>query len=210
MIIGASVGVFLLVIVPKYDEAKAIKADIATYTASIATATKLKQSRESLVTKYNSIPKADLDNIKTLLPDSVNNIKLIIQIDSLATKNGLTSLRNVDYNSDQNTGAGATATPTATPGPSPTPGTVAGAGNFPAGKKNPYGEFVMTFTTTGQYKNFLAFLSDMEQNLRIVDVTSISFSGGNNAAGSATSTESSTDLTHKVTIKTYWLNGLTK
>jgi Tfp pilus assembly protein PilO len=185
LLIGASVGVFITVILPRYQEIKTDRADIVTYNANLATAQKLQQSRNVLVAQYNNIPKADVDNIKTLLPDSVDNIRLIIQLDSLATKNGLSSLRNVEYNPTQGT---------AVTGDTPrtTDAKVA---------QRPYGEFIVTFETSGQYSNFLTFLSDLEQNLRLVDVTNIQFTP---SSTDGTQTAAS-GMTYKVTLKTYWL-----
>lgn len=207
IIIAASIGTFVLVIKPRYDNIRTVKNEVATYDTSLETADKLKISREELIAKYNSIPKADLDGIKTLLPDSVDNIRLIIQLDSLATKNGLSTLRAVDYKTeDTNTSTGSSA-PTS-PASAGMPGGVgsnntnAQMGSFGVVAK-PYGELTVSFSTTGQYKNFLAFISDLEQNLRLVDVTMVDFS----LLGGDTSGEQSTvsNLSYKVTLKTYWL-----
>ncbi len=180
----------MVVILPKYNVAKTDKAEIAVYQQNLVTANELQQSRDTLITQYNNIPKADLDNIKTLLPDSVDNIRLIIQLDSLATKNALSSLRSVDYNPDQVPAAAGAQTTAA-----------ARASSDPAAAQRPYGEFVISFQTTGQYANFLSFLSDLEQNLRLVDVTNIEFT-----PATATGTQTAaTGLTYKVTLKTYWL-----
>lgn len=187
LLIAASVGVFITVIIPRYHDIQADRALITTYQANLQTATQLQQSRNALIAQYNNIPKEDLDNIKTLLPDSVDNIRLIIQLDSLATKNGLSSLRNVDYNPDQTTdtgGAGDTARTT--------DATVA---------QKPYGEFVITFQTSGQYSNFLSFISDLEENLRLVDVTNVEFT----PVTSSGAQTAASGITYKVTLKTYWL-----
>jgi len=188
IIIGASVATFFMVIKPRYDALQATKAEVSTYDSSLETAEKLKISREELIAKYNSIPKADLDGIKTLLPDSVDNIRLIIQLDSLATKNGLSTLRSVDYKSDEVT--------------TTSNGTVDVA-SIEAARK-PYGEFTISFQTSGQYKNFLAFISDLEQNLRLVDVTSVDFSVST-SDGTGTGQTAANNLSYKVTLKTYWL-----
>lgn len=176
-----------MVVKPRYDNLQTVKQDVTTYDSSLETAEQLKISREELIAKYNSIPKTDLDGIKTLLPDSVDNIRLIIQLDSLATKNGLSTLRGVDYKSDATTGA--TGSTTEVP--------------EMATSLKPYGEFTISFSTSGQYKNFLAFLSDLEQNLRLVDVTSVDFTAasGDGTAGS----QASNNMAYKVTLKTYWL-----
>ena len=164
---------------PRYENVKAAKVQIAAQQENLATASKLKQSREDLITTYNSISEDDLTSLKTLLPDSVDNIRLIIQIDSLGAKNGLTTLKNVEYVVDKDIKVDTSAE-------------VANA---------PYGEFTISFQTSGQYKNFLRFISDLEQNLRLVDVTDITFLSNE----SATTQSASTMLNYKVTLKTYWL-----
>jgi Tfp pilus assembly protein PilO len=181
ILIAASIGVFVTVIKPRYDSLQQIRSDVAAADQNLATAAKLKTSREELIARYNSIPKADLDNLKTLLPDSVDNIRLIIQLNALATKNGLSTLRNVDYQSDDKS---ATASP---------------AAQSPEQARKAFGEFTISFQTVGQYQNFLAFLSDLEQNLRLVDVIKVEFDtmeGTQNPTGTAA---------YKITLKTYWL-----
>jgi hypothetical protein len=189
LLIAACIGIFVAFIVPRYHVVQGLQAEVASYNANLATATQLEHSRESLIAQYNNIQKTDLDNINTLLPDSVDNIRLIIQINALATKDGLASLRSVDYDTSQAAPAAST--------PSP-------ATNSPATDNLPYGQFVISFQTTGQYANFLSFLSDLEQNLRLVDVTEIDFTA---PQGSTTGTTPSpaNGMNYKVTLKTYWL-----
>ena len=196
LLIALSIGVFVTVIKPRYANIQTIRSDVASTDANLTTADKLQQSRVALIAKYNAIPKADLDSLKTLLPDSVDNIRLIIQVNSLANKNGLSVLRNVDYKSDQDK---TTSTPSTIPTPTSTSTTPiptsSGIGN------KPIGEFTITFQTSGQYKNFLTFLSDLEQNLRLVDVMSVDFS----VSDTASNPTLASFLTYKVTLKTYWL-----
>ncbi len=177
IIIGASIAAFSMVIMPQYKTTQALKEELVNADARYATAQKLKDSRQELINKYNNISKADLDNIKTLLPDSVDNIRLIIQLDSLATKNGLASLRNVQYDEVKQ---------------EDTP-------KQDGGGQKPYGEFQISFDTAGQYKNFLSFLSDLEQNLRLVDVMSVDFSTPDGGTGVGD------NMRYRVQLKTYWL-----
>lgn len=178
ILIGVSVAVFGMVIGPRYKQAQILKNEVAGYGNRLRTAEALKSEREELIAKYNSISKADLDNIKILLPDSVDNIRLIIQLDALATKNGLSSLRSVEYETAK-TEQPATAQVT------------------PASQK-PYGEFNLSFSTTGPYKNFLAFVSDLEQNLRLVDITDVKFTQGPGPG-------MVDNLSYTISLKTYWL-----
>ena len=179
LLIGVSIAVFVTVINPRYKEVQKIKTDVAGFNSRLSAAEALKSGREELINKYNSISKADLDNIKILLPDSVDNIRLIIQLDALATKNGLSSLRDVQYEtlkSDQGVSA---------PGAN-------------VSVQKPYGEFTMSFSTTGPYKNFLSFVSDLESNLRLVDVLEVKF----NPSLAANLVD---NLNYTVKLKTYWL-----
>ena len=178
LVIAASVGVFVVYVKPRYEKVQMAKSQVASSNANLSTAAKIKEEREALIARYNDIPKEDLDNLETLLPDSVNNIRLIIQLDALATKNGLSTLRNVDYETADEEGKRAA---------------------NPEEARKPYGEFVISFDTVGQYKNFLSFISDLEENLRLVDVTKIEFREVGDMKGVVG------QMSYRVTLKTYWL-----
>ncbi len=186
LIIIVCIGTFFLVIKPRYDNLKDTRNQVSSYNNSLDTADQLRISRDELVAKYNNIPKADLDSLKILLPDSVDNIRLIIQLDSLATKNNMSTLRNVEYSSESETSS-STSSDSAT-----------------IGSNIPYGEFTASFQTSGTYQNFLAFLADLEQNLRIVDITSVDFGGTEGSAGGDGQSMGDV-LSFKINLKTYWL-----
>jgi Tfp pilus assembly protein PilO len=180
ILIALSIGAFTMYVQPRYRALKETRQAVASYSSNLDTAEKLKTSREELIQKYNNISKADLDSLKTLLPDSVDNIRLIIQIDSLAARNGLSTVRGVEYQTQDKTAASS-------------------AVQSPDAARRPYGEFVISFQTTGQYKNFLSFLSDLEENLRLVDVMKVDFVPSGGTASLAG------NMQYTVTIKTYWL-----
>lgn len=177
LFIAVSITVFFVVIKPKYNELQNARDNVKKAHANLETAGELIKSRNELLAKYQSIPKKDLDNLKVLLPDSVDNIRLIIQVNSFATKNGLTLLRNVEYQVDQEK-----------------------VNTNTAVNNMPYGEFNISFQTSGQYKNFLSFISDLEQNLRLVDITKVEF-----LPTDQSSQGSGSGMTFKVALKTYWL-----
>lgn len=181
ILITLSIGAFVLYVQPRYAALRETREQIAGYNSNLDTAEKLKTSREELIARYNNISKTDLDNLKTLLPDSVDNIRLIIQIDSLASRNGLSTVRNVEYQTQEKAS------------------TASSTVQSPDAARKPYGEFVVSFQTTGQYKNFLSFLSDLEENLRLVDVAKVEFTPSSGTASLAG------NMAYTVTIKTYWL-----
>ncbi len=203
LLIAGSVGIFVAVIIPRYDAINIERAQLTGYNADLITANQLQQSRDTLIAQYNNINQTDITNIKTLLPDSVDDIRLIIQLDSLATKNGLSSLRNLNYDAPQastKTGTAGTASAGAAPVANATP-TLS-----PSVSQSTYGQFVISFETTGQYSNFLSFMSDLEQNLRLVDITDVEFTPAQaTSTGTTTAPTAATGLGYKVTLTTYWL-----
>lgn len=180
ILIALSLGTLFFYVKPRYDATREIRGQIAAYSENLDTVEKLRTSREELITRYNAISKSNLDSLKALLPDSVDNIRLIIQIDSLASRNGLSTVRNVEYQVDQDASSSS-------------------AVQSREASSKPYSEFVISFQTTGQYKNFLSFISDLEENLRLVDVTRIEFRPMSEA------TALTGNMIYTVTIKTYWL-----
>lgn len=180
-----TIGGASLYTLPLWRSTQMLSATIATGSERLATADSLGKSRADLISKYNSIPKADLDNLTTLLPDNVNNIRLIIQVDSLATKNGLSVLQNVAYTTHD----AKTDDPKA---------------NVKAAARPPYEPFTISFETIGTYKNFLSFISDIEKNLRLLDIQQVDFTPV--PPQNAKDAPSANGLiSYKVKVTTYWL-----
>lgn len=178
-------GFASLYTLPMWRQAQVLSTTIATGNERLATADSLSKSRADLISKYNSIPKADLDNLTTLLPDNVNNIRLIIQIDSLATKNGLSVLQNVTYTTRDNKSETTKATGKSVVIP-------------------PYEPFTISFETIGTYKNFLSFVSDIEKNLRLLDIQQVDFTPVPPANTKDTPSANGL-ISYKVKVSTYWL-----
>lgn len=182
IIIAASLLVFFVFVVPNYQSLQTLRKEVADYTTRLSTAEEITSSREELISRYNNISKADLEALQKLLPDQVDNIRLIIQLDALATKNGLSSLRNVTYDTKANEAQ-------VRPNDAPV-----------VGSQKPYGSFTLSFETAGQYKNFLSFISDLERNLRLVDIVAVDFSATEfSDRGFVDSAR------YRITVKTYWL-----
>jgi hypothetical protein len=75
-----------------------------------------------------------------------------------------------------------------------------------------YGILNLEFSTTGTYNNFIKFTKALEENLRIVDISSISFSSSNVAvpgvtSGVSTNTNSWEIYKYNFKINTYWLKN---
>ncbi len=151
IILGASVATIVLFVNPRYAHIKELRAQVRSYDTALQNAEELKREREELQAKYNGIRVEDIHAVETVLPDNVDNIRLIIQMNSIALKTGMSSLRDVNYSTEAKT-------------------------NVEKSKESElYGEFETSFSTTGSYKNFLNFIASLEQNLRLVDITKVAF-----------------------------------
>jgi len=181
-------GVFFFYTQPAYDTVQSSQAKINQYNTALDKAAELQTLKQSLLSRYNAFDPNSLDRLQKLLPDHVDNIALILELDSIATRYGL-ALQNVDISSG---GAG---------GQSATNQTAVGA---IGGASRSYDSITLRFSTTGTYTNFLQFLTDLENSLRIVDLSSLAISRTVVASG-AVNRSSEPLYGYTITLKTYWL-----
>lgn len=188
ILIILSVISFVVFTDPTYKDIKELKAEAASYNLALDNARSLQETRDELAMKYNSFDPDDIDRVEKLLPDSVDNIRLIIEIEKIAAKYGMI-LKQVKYDTfdadDESTGSLKTETKS----------------NALMSNKE-YGEFELQFSTEGDYTKFLSFLRDIEQSLRVVDITDVGFSSLSDVT---TTGLSSGSYKYDFTVKTYWL-----
>ncbi len=193
ILVGISIASFFMFVSPSYNEIVILREQIASYEEALNNSKALESERDKLSQKYNSFAPGNLSKLQKLLPDNVDNIRLILEIEKVATPYGMT-LKDVRYETtkkDEKKGSTS----------------VAIQGGIDAVVVNKdYGTWNLQFSTTGTYKNFLNFIKDLENNLRIVDISSIQFSSiaGN---GLNISNNNSESYKYDITIKTYWLKN---
>ena len=123
-----------------------------------------------------------------------------LEIEKIASPYGIT-LKDIKYDaSEKKSDTASKTTPSAIVGASPV--------SAQSGTKG-YGIWDLEFLTTSTYDNFMSFTKDLESNLRIVDISSISFSSDSvSSVGLATSAVSGKDVyKYDFKIKTYWLKN---
>lgn len=185
ILIGAAIAVFFMVTDPMYNDLSSLQAQVSSYNDALNNSKALENERDKLTAKYNAMNPDNLTKIEKFLPSSVDNIRLILEIEQIAAPYGMT-LKDVKYNT-----------------PDTTPGAASGAAKAP---QKSYGTFDLEFSTTGTYSNFVNFTKDLENNLRIVDITGITFSSNTGpSANSQNSFFSSEAYTYDFKIRTYWL-----
>src|SRR3989338_4176176 len=163
-------GMFFWYTKPTYDSALVLRASIAQNDAALDKAAELQKLRQTLLSRFNTFDPADLDRLQKLLPDHVDNVRLILDLDKLAERGGL-ALQNVDVSSAQKQTV-----------KSQTALGAIGASN------QKYDSLTLTFSTIATYRDFVEFLTNLESNLRIVDLVSLSISsaGGTGVVVNAT------------------------
>ena len=192
ILIGTAIAGFFLFASPTYRGISDLRAQVVSYNEALDNSKALEAQRDTLTQKYNSIDSNNLTKLQKLLPDNVNNIRLILEIEGIASPYGMV-LKNVKYDATEKKD---TTQPNNTMQTEIVPQT-----------NSNYGIWNLEFSTQGSYSNFLNFTKDLENNLRIVDISSIDFSSDTGTVGAGKSTTSSDNYTYTFKIKTYWLKG---
>jgi Tfp pilus assembly protein PilO len=188
ILILIAIGLFFVFTNPIFNEIRVLQAEAYSYDEALGNSKMLENERDKLAAKYNSISTENLSKLKKFLPENVDNIRLILEIEQIAAPYGMT-LKDVKYN----TGGEEAQTNTRAVFP--------GAGSQ---ENKEYGVFDLEFSTSGSYGNFINFTRDLESNLRIVDISSIVFSSDVMTVAGGKSVPSD-NYTYNFKIKTYWL-----
>lgn len=179
ILIVLAIGVYLTFTQARLDETKAIQEVNKQYLSAIANADQLIKVRDRVMEQYNNISAEDRDRLDKALPNSVDNIRLIIDLNSIAANHGF-SLRNIRAAaSSASTGSG----------------TIVTQRSSASGISNPTLDTVtVSFSVTAPYQQFVEFMRSLEANLRIMDLTKLTV---------AANTGGTYDFS--VELQTYWL-----
>jgi Tfp pilus assembly protein PilO len=150
ILIVASLGLFFGYIDPTYSD---IKRDVSStkgeFEQALENSKNVQEERNKLMGKYTTIREENISKLAKMLPDNIDNVRLLIELERLANAH---SMRIRDFRAD-------------TGEKSETIGQGVAS----------YGTLTLSFSTTATYNTFLAFLRDLERNRRILDITTISF-----------------------------------
>lgn len=147
----AAIGLFFGYINPTYESVKILSADEGRYDEALDKSRELQHARDQLLGKYNAFSSEDITRLKKLLPDNVDNVRLILDLDAMASRYNM-RIRDVAVS----------------PGAAQVQGELGPSENL-------YSEFLLTFAVTATYENFLFFIQDLETSLRLVEITNVSF-----------------------------------
>lgn len=186
-----SVALFFGITDKLYADIRNLNTEVATYNTALSNSTDLQKTRDNLIDVYKNVKKEDKDNLEHFLPSTIGNIELILEIEKIANLYGM-PIKNIMFE-----------TKSLEQG-------IVNKDNIVVAEKDPasllpYGVFPMEFVIDGRYDTFVSFLKDLEHNLRLVDVKSISFSVPPAAAPGVVSLVPSNVYSFTLKIEIYWL-----
>ena len=170
--------------IDEYDKALGVFSDIA--------------KKEDVVSNQYLKIKADEQHLRDLLPVSIDNIRLINNVNIIAVNHNLViknfSFEGATSNSSKDTSANSKDTKT--------PTDLTKGGNEKVGAVN------LKFSVTTTYPKIKEFLMALEDSLRIMDVVAFNVKPAQSSGGpgSSSSSASSADIyQYDITVRTYWL-----
>ena len=179
----AAIGLFVVYTNPTYQASQTLQAQASAYDDALTKSQELRSVRDQLLSKRNTFSADDVQKLQELLPDNVDNIRFIIDINNIASRHNI-SLSNVQLGTLGGSGSGTTAASAAS-----------AAAISSSGPGDLVGSVDIGFSVTASYGDMLAFLQDIEHSLRLIDVEKLTF------------TASSSGLnTYAFTVRTYWLH----
>jgi Tfp pilus assembly protein PilO len=180
-----SIILLFVVVNPFYKDVSSLRSSVESYNIALDNSTNLQKTQDSLIETYKNISKEDKDKLAHFLPNTVNNINFILEIEQIANNNNI-QVKNIKFDTKDLDSKDTTV-----------------AKNADSAKKKTssnYGTFPVEFSIDTTYPMFLKFLKDLESNLRLIDVQSISFK--------TTETSNKVNdgvLNFNLRVQTYWL-----
>ena len=181
ILIAASLGLLFGFTKPTYGDIKVLKLEKQEYSDAVKKFDELIRKRDEIISRKNSFSGDDLNKLERILPDNVNNIGLIIEIQDIANRYAF-PLEDVRFDVSEKK--------------KQTGGTPASPQQALSSQK-PFETFNFEFSVTGNYQNFLKFIADLESSSRLIDITSIDFAAR----------EGSSSFKYSVKAQTYWLKN---
>jgi len=169
-----------------YDNTQAIRTQINEYNVALEKSAQLLQLKQQLLSRYNLFNPQDIERIQKMLPDHVDNIRLILDMDSMAAAYGMT-LSNVDISGSMIKGQNQQ--------------TVATIGS----NNKKHDMLTIKFNVDSTYDNFKKFLTDLQSSLRIVDLVSLSIQPGSGVRTSPSGAATEPVYHFSIGLRTYWL-----
>lgn len=175
-------GLFFTFIDPQYKEVQALLEVKAENDLLLEKANELRRKRQDLSDRYAAISETEKEQLLKVLPDTVDNVRLILDMTNIAnnpeTNYGII-LRGVSVSGDIEDLSGSTV-----------------RNNRVVDKTaKQFGVINVSFSFSAPYQIFKSFMRDLENSMRIVDITDFTISAS----------DTSDVYNYSISLDTYWL-----
>lgn len=172
-----AIGIFFAYVNPTWNDSIAeTKAALFADDQALEAASVYTSQQTELIKQQEAIDPASLARLLLLLPDSVDNVGLILDLNTLAARSGV-SLSNIDAvaNSSDSAAQGT-------------------AGGLPTEGQSPVGSVDLSLSAVGTYAAFQTFLTGLEKSARLLDVRDLVVKGSDTGV-----------YTYQMKVRFYWL-----
>jgi hypothetical protein len=136
---------------PSFQEVQLIQQEKSAHLASLEMMNNIESKKNQLLTEYDKISIEDRKNIDTVLPSSLNLVRLISQIDAVASKYGIAIDKISSRDNDMSSG-----------------------GSIESGPSlKPFRSSIISFYFISTYENFKLLMNGLEKSLRIIDIKTV-------------------------------------
>lgn len=178
ILIILAVAIFFFVIDPQYEKVKELTKQKQENDTMLNLAQRLQSKRDSLHDSYNEISVDERKELEKLLPDTVDNVRLVLDINNIAEQYGIV-IKNITVSRDGDKESNKSQNVVSS---------IDSSGDI--------GTITLGFSTDATYDVFINFIKDLEEALRVVDIKSLEISSGGSK---------DVFLGFTVTLDTYWL-----
>lgn len=175
-----AIGLFYGFTSGQLEKVSARRVERAELVAALDRAAELRAEAERLRNEYYSFTDEERERLNKMIPDNVDNVRLIIDINNIASRYGMIvkdAKVKTEAGADEDATTDASARLIENPSGAISQGTV-----------------TIVFNVTGTYEVFRQFLGDLASSLRLVDIKKLSFKSSDKDA-----------YQYTVELSTYWL-----
>lgn len=179
-----AVGIFFTFTDPQYAEVKTLLEEKAENEEMLEKANELTRKRQSLSDKYAAISDEEKQQLLKVLPDTVDNVRMILDMTNIAdnsnTNYGII-LRSVSVSGDLDELSGRT--------------NIRDNSRVVDKTSNDFGVINVKFSFSTSYETLKAFMGDLENSLRVMDIVDFS----------VTASDTTEIYNYSISLNTYWL-----
>ncbi len=175
ILIIVAIGIFFFFIDPQYKEVQVLLEEKKENDNMLEKARELRAKREELNKKYKNITEEEKESLKKVLPETVDNVRLIRDINLIADKYNMV-LTNISITGGLEKDE-------------------EGNSKIVDQTESQYGAITLSFGTSASYEIFKNFMDNLENSLRVVDIKELGITAG----------EKENIYNYTISLDTYWL-----